>query len=76
MTDQGGELSNSTNFKILCDKHQYILQPTGAYASKQNGLAEKPNQDLAQIMRCLLYSAGLDSRFWSYALCHAVYLKN
>ena len=76
MTDQGGELAKSNAFKLLCQQQQYILQPTGAYASKQNGLAEKPNQDLAQIMRCLLYSAGLDSRFWSYALRHAVYLKN
>lgn len=76
MTDQGGELSNSNNFKLLCDKHRYILQPTGAYASRQNNIAEKPNQDLAQIMRCLLYSSGLDSCFWSYALRHAVYLKN
>lgn len=39
-------------------------------------LAEKPNQDLARIMRCLLYSSGLGSEFWSYALRHAVYLKN
>ena len=39
-------------------------------------MAEKPNRDLAQTMRCLLYSAGLGSQFWSYALRHAVYLKN
>ena len=54
----------------------YILQTTGTDASAQNGLAEKPNQDLARIMRCLLYSAGLGSQYWSYALRHAVYLKN
>ena len=76
MTDQGGELARSNKFKLLCQRNNYILQPTGAYASKQNGMAEKPNKDLAQIMRCLLYSAGLDSKFWSYALRHAVYLKN
>ena len=34
MTDQGGELAKSTNFKRLCKKHNYILQPTGAYASQ------------------------------------------
>ena len=76
MTDQGGELAKSNDFKQLCNNYNYIVQPTGAYASKQNGMAEKPNKDLAQIMRCLLFSAGLDSRFWSYALRHAVYLKN
>ena len=75
-TDQGGELAKSFDFASTIDKCGYILTPTGAYASAQNGLAEKPNKDLAQIMRNLLYSAGLGSEFWSYALRHAVYLKN
>ena len=75
-TDQGGELAKSSDFAKAIDKCGYILTPTGAYASAQNGLAEKPNKDLAQIMRNLLYSAGLNSKFWSYAMRHAVYLKN
>ncbi len=29
-------------------------------------MAEKPNRDLAQTMRCLLHSTGLGSQFWSY----------
>ena len=76
MTDQGGELARSHKFRKLCKDNNYTLTPTGAYASKQNGLMEKPNKDPAQIMRCLLYSAGLESKFWSYAMRHAVYLKN
>ena len=75
-TDQGGELAKSSDFAKAIDNCGYILTPTGAYASAQNGLAEKPNKDLAQIMRNLLYSAGLGSEFWSYALRHSVYLKN
>ena len=75
-TDQGGELAKSFDFAKAVDKCGYILTPTGAYASAQNGLAENPNTDLAQIMRNLLYSAGLGSEFWSYSLRHAVYLKN
>ena len=75
-TDQGKELGKSIQFKKMLVKYGYNLQTTGTYASAQNGLAEKPNQDLARIMRCLLHSAGLGSKFWSYALRHAVYLKN
>ena len=60
----------------MIDTSNYVLQSTGSYASAQNGMAEKPNQDLAQIIRCLIYGAGLGSQFWSYALRHAVYLKN
>ena len=75
-TDQGGELSKSSQFAKTIDACGYILTPTGAYTSAQNGLAEKPNKDLAQIMRNLLYSTGLGSEFWSYALRYTVYLKN
>jgi dUTP pyrophosphatase len=54
----------------------YTLKTTGAHNSVQNGLAKKPNQDLARMMRAMLYGAGLGSEYWPYALRHAVYLKN
>jgi dUTP pyrophosphatase len=77
-SDLGGELANSKSFRnLLLEKDiGYTLRSTGAYSSAQNGLAEKPNQDLARMMRGLLYGAGLGSKYWSYALRHAVYLKN
>ena len=75
-TDQGGELASSKKFVDLIASTNYILTPTGSYSSAQNGLAETPNKHLAQIMRNLLYSAGLGSHFWSYAMRHSVYLKN
>ena len=74
--DQDGELAKSSEFAKAIESCGYILTPTGAYTSAQNGLAEKPNKDLAQIMRNLLYSTGLGSEFWSYALRYTVYLKN
>ena len=77
-TDLGGELAKSKSFiKLLTEENvQYIPRTTAAFSSAQNGLAEKPNQDLARMMRSLLYGAGLGSQYWSYALRHAVYLKN
>ena len=75
-TDQGKELGKSKAFQQMIAECNYILKTTGSDSSAQNGLAEKPNQDLARMMRCMLYGAGLDSRYWSYALRHAVYLKN
>ena len=52
-TDQGGELAKSSDFAKAVHNCDYILTPTGAYASAQNGLAEKTNKDLAQMMRNL-----------------------
>ena len=54
-TDQGGELAKSSVFANTIIKNGYILTPTGAYANAQNCTAEKPNKDLAQIMRSLLH---------------------
>jgi dUTP pyrophosphatase len=75
-TDNGGELANSTSFRRVIRDAGYTLKTTGAFSSAQNGLVEKPNQDIARILRALLYSSNLGSEYWSYAIRHAVYLKN
>lgn len=75
-TDLGGELARSHAFQKLVDDNNYRLETTGAFSSKQNGLVERPHRDLANIMRSLLYNADLGPQYWSFALIHAVYLKN
>jgi hypothetical protein len=39
-------------------------------------MAERPNQTLGQMVRCLLHSSGLGPEYWSFAIQHAIYLKN
>ena len=75
-TDQGGELYKSDEFKTMCVKEGFLMEPTAADASFQNGLAERPNRSLAVIMRCLLRNSGLGPEYWSWALVHAAYIKN
>jgi transposase InsO family protein len=75
-TDLGGELVKSIAFRKSIKDADYTLHTTGVQSSAQNGMAEKPNQDLARIMRALLYSSDLGSQYWLYALRHSVYLKN
>ena len=75
-TDQGGELAGSSEFRAMALKHEYIVEPTGADSSFQNGIAERPHRTLAQMMRCQLSAAGLPSSYWSFALLHSVYLIN
>ena len=53
-TDNGGELAKSVEFRCVIRDARYTLKTTGAFSSAQNGLVEKPNQDLARIMRALL----------------------
>ena len=73
-TDQGKELSKSTEFSKVCQEED--LELTGADASSQNGMAKPPNRVLAQMMRCALYSTDLGPEYWSYALRMAVYVNN
>jgi dUTP pyrophosphatase len=54
----------------------YLLEPTAGGAPSQNGLAERPNQTMGNMVRCLLHSADLGPEYWSFALLHTVYLKN
>lgn len=75
-TDQGGELGHSSKFSTMIAECGFSLEETGPDASAQNGLAERPNRTFGQMMRCMLHSSELGPEFWSYALLHAVYIKN
>jgi len=75
-TDKGGELWYSQAFRQVFLQAGYILEPTAAGAPSQNGLAERPNLTLSTMVRCLLHSAALGPEYWSFAVLHAVYLKN
>jgi hypothetical protein len=70
MTDLGRELAKSIAFRKGINETEYTLHKNGADSSAQNGIVEKPNQDLAQIMRGMLYSFDLGSQYWLYVLQH------
>jgi hypothetical protein len=75
-TDEGRELWGSHDFQKMAREAGFIMEPTAADASFQNGIAECPNRTLGDMMRCLLLGANLGPKYWSWALIHAVYLKN
>jgi hypothetical protein len=52
------------------------MDPTAPHAAFQNAKAERPNRNFGKTVRCLLYNANLGLEYWSFALLHAVYLKN
>ena len=75
-TDRGGELSGSQAFEDLIGSHGYNLERTGADSSSQNGIAERPNRTLGNILRSTLYGAGLSGKYWSDIILQAVFVKN
>ena len=74
--DQGGELAKSSKFREVIQNEGYSIEPTGSDNSSQNGVAERPNRTYGDMMRSMLINAGLSSKFWSYALIQAVFVKN
>jgi deoxyuridine 5'-triphosphate nucleotidohydrolase len=74
--DQGGELGKSSKFLETVANEGFVVETTGSDGSAQNGMVERPNRTFGEMMRCLLHSAELGPEFWSFALIHAVYIKN
>ena len=46
------------------------------YSSELNGISERKNRTVLEILRCLLLDAGMPPTFWPYALPTAEYILN
>lgn len=75
-TDNDQGLNKSTEFRQMLEEQGFTIELTGPDSSDQNVRAERPHQDFGRMMRCALHGAGLGPEFWSFALTHAVHIKN
>ena len=75
-TDGEGSLAESSACRTLLNQLGYTLEKTATDSSSQNGLAERPHQTFAAMVRCLLYSSSLPITFWADALVYANYINN
>ncbi len=74
-TDNGGEcLSN--DLKRYFEEHGIKHQLTIAYIPQQNGVAERMNRTILDLVRSMLLSSHLSKDFWAEALATAVYVRN
>ena len=62
--------------KNLFSCFKYIIIPTGSDASFQNGPVERSHRTLGEALKACLHGAGLDIKFWPYALQHVVQIWN
>jgi hypothetical protein len=65
--DLGGETGKNPTLTALFVEHNYIMQPTGAGASSQNGSSERPHSSVGNAVRAMLYSAQFSPKYWEYA---------
>ena len=74
-TDRGGEYTSDL-FKDYCTNQGIVHQYTLPYTPQQNGVAERRNRTLMDMVRSMLNHSELGTQFWGEALDTAVYVLN
>ena len=71
-SDRGGEYV--APFAELCHASGIIHQTTAPYSPQSNGVAERKNRTLKEMMNALLINSGLPQNMWGEALLTANYI--
>lgn len=66
-TDRGGEYK-STKFKVFCKEQGIKRQLTMAYTPQQNGVAERKNRTIMNLVRAILVDKKIPKTFWPEAV--------
>ena len=74
-SDRGGEYLDN-EFKDFLIEHGILSQLTAPGTPQQNGVAERRNRTLLDMMRSIFSYSSLPTTFWGYALQTAVYILN
>ena len=74
-TDRGREYL-SEQLKELCDEKGIARQLMMPYTPQQNGVAERRNQTLLEMVRSMMARANLPISYWGDALLTAAYILN
>jgi integrase-like protein len=74
-SDRGGEYSPKTLAKF-CDEHSIIHEASAPYTPQQNGIAERKNRTLKEMMNAMLICSGLSSSMWGEAILSACFVLN
>lgn len=74
-TDKGGEFT-SGEFNEYCRQHGIRRQLTAAYTPQQNGVAERKNRIMMNMVRCMLADKKIPRIFWAKAVTWTCYVLN
>lgn len=74
-TDRGGEFT-SQEFNNFCDVNGIQRQLTAAYTPQQNGIAERKNRTIMNMVRSMLSEQKVPKTFWPEAVNWTVHVLN
>ncbi|CAL2258040.1 unnamed protein product [Prunus armeniaca] len=66
-TNRGGEF-NSHNFASFCELHGIWRQLTAGYTPQQNGVVERKNQTIMNMVRSMLLKKSIPKTLWQEAI--------
>jgi transposase InsO family protein len=73
-SDRGGEYF-SGDFSDFCVEHDIIHERTPPYSPQSNGVAERKNNTLTDLVNAMLETSGLSKEWWGEAIlmvCHVM----
>jgi transposase InsO family protein len=74
-TDRGGEFT-SFEFNNFCKDHGISRQLTAAYTPQQNGVAERKNRTIMNMVRSMLSEKQVPKKFWPEAVNWTTHVLN
>jgi len=74
-SDGGGEYTGHGFRNYLVEKG-ITHRMTPPYTPEHNGIAERANRTITEMVRCMLFDARLGQEFWGYAALAAVHIIN
>ena len=74
-SDRGGEYSTKT-LEDFCEKNDIIHEVSAPYTLQQNGVAERKNRTLKEMMNSMLLRSSLSNNMWGEAVLYACYILN
>ena len=74
-SDRGGEYF-SHEFDSFCEEHGIIHERTPPYSPQSNGIAERKNRTLTDLVNAMLDTAGLSNEWWGEAILTACHVLN
>ena len=73
-SNRGGEYD--APFNDFCQEHGIIHQTTAPYSPQSNGIAERKNRTLKEMMNAMLINSGTPQNLWREAILSANHILN
>jgi transposase InsO family protein len=74
-SDRGGEYFSNA-FDEFCVEHRIVHERTPPYSPQSNGIAERKNRTLTELVNAMLDTAGLSKEWWGEAILTACNVLN